>query len=369
MARGAIAYVLAVHRALVVQEGADEHVPRTTPLRHLHEELGARFTPFAGFEMPLQFDGILAEHEAVREAAGLFDVSHMSNLTLPPGDGEALASAVGADVTQLGVGGAKYTVALEDEGTIIDDIIVFRLDNQFHLVPNAGMNEPIADHLEAHGCEVLDRTSDLCILALQGPDTDRILEDTFKLASPGRFQVAPMPDGNGFCSGTGYTGEDGVELVLPHEQAEEVFTRLIDHGVQPCGLGARDTLRLEKGYCLSGNEFDPPVTPVEANLMWTLDLDHDFTGREEVLTRREAGPQRVLAGIKLADKGVPRRDCAVHHDGDPIGRVSSGTMSPTLGTGIALAYLEPEHADPGTDVAVEVRGRELSGTIEEVPFL
>lgn len=363
-----MAYVLSAVRALVASEGTDSSVRRTTPLRHLHEELGARFTNFAGFEMPLQYESILVEHEAVREAAGVFDVSHMSNLTLPPGDAEDLAYALGADTTKLGAGDAVYTVALREDGTIIDDVIVFRLPNRFHVVPNAGMNEPIGDHLTGQGCEVLDRTDDLCLIALQGPDTETVLEDVFELEAPGTFQAREMHDGAGFVSGTGYTGEDGVEFVLEAEHAESIFEQLVDAGVQPCGLGARDTLRLEKGFCLSGNEFDPPVTPVEAGLVWTLDLDRDFVGREEVLTRREAGPQRVLAGIRLDEKGVPRRDCTVLHEGEPVGTVSSGTMSPSLEVGIALAYVEPDVDEPGTEVEVEVRSRALSGHVEEVPF-
>jgi aminomethyltransferase len=355
----------------VAREGADPSTGGTTPLRHLHEDLGARFTDFAGYEMPLQFDGILEEHQAVREQVGVFDISHMSHLTLPPGEAEDLAYGIGADVTKLGAGEAQYTVVLREDGTIIDDVIVYRLPGRLHVVPNAGMNEPVGEHLTEHGCEVLDRTGDLAMLAVQGPEAAATLNEVFDLEVPGRFDVRPMQEdgGPGFVSGTGYTGEDGVELVLEPEQAEDVWTQLVDAGVQACGLGARDTLRLEKGFCLSGNEFDPPVTPVEAGLGWTLDLDHDFVGREEVLTRREAGPEHVLVGVRLDEKGVPRRDCSVSHDSEPVGRVSSGSMSPTLEVGIALAYVEPEVDEPGTDVEVEVRGRTLEGHVAEVPFL
>jgi aminomethyltransferase len=260
---------------------------------------------------------------------------------------------------------------LRDDGTIIDDVIVYRLPNRLHVVPNAGMNEPIGKHLTQHGCEVLDRTGDLAMLAVQGPEAEATLAKVFDLEGPGRFRVEPLHEGEGpgFVAGTGYTGEDGVELVLEPERAEEAFSELVDAGVQPCGLGARDTLRLEKGFCLSGNEFDPPVTPVEAGLVWTLDLDHGFPGREEVLTRREAGPERVLVGVRLDEKGVPRRDCTVLREDEPVGRVSSGSMSPTLEVGIALAYVQPEVDEPGTDVEVEVRGRTLSGHVVEVPFL
>lgn len=319
--------------------------------------------------MPLQFEGILTEHNAVRTHAGLFDVSHMSNLTLPPGDAEPLADAIGADATKLTPGDAKYTVALREDGTILDDLIVFRLPNRFHLIPNAGMNETIATHLTEHGCEVEDRTAGLCILALQGPQAPGLIEKVLNVEPPQRFTVDPLFDEAGFISGTGYTGEDGVEFVLPIEHAEETFQAFIEAGVTPCGLGARDTLRLEKGYCLAGNEFNPPVTPIEAKLTWTLDLDHDFTGRDEILTRREAGPQRVLTGIKLTDEGIPRREATVHHDDEPVGTVSSGTMSPTLETGIALAYVDPAIEEPGTRVTVDIRGSHRAGTITEVPFV
>lgn len=366
---GAIAYVLVLVRGFVAREGQPERARETTPLRPLHEDLGARFTSFSGYQMPLQFEGILAEHEAVRSQAGLFDVSHMSNLTLPPGDAQALADALGADATKLTPGEAKYTLALREDGTILDDLIVFRLPNRFHLVPNAGMNEAIANHLAEHGCEVEDRTRGLCILAVQGPKAPGLIEDVLGIEPPTRFTVESLFDEAGFVSGTGYTGEEGAEFVLPIEHAEETFQALIDAGVTPCGLGARDTLRLEKGYCLAGNEFDPPVTPVEANLVWALDLDHDFTGREEVVTRREAGPQRILTGIKLTEKGIPRREVTVHRGDEPVGTVSSGTLSPTLETGIALAYVDPGVAEPGTDVNLDIRGDPRAGTITEVPFV
>ncbi len=340
----------------------------TTPLRHVHDDLGARFTTFSGYEMPLQYDGIIAEHQAVRDAVGVFDVSHMGNLTLAPGDAEDLAYAVGADATKLSPGEAAYTVALREDGTILDDLIVFRLPNRFHLVPNAGMNGTVAKHLESHGCQVEDRTTGLCILAVQGPQAPDVLQEVVDVDPPGRFEVEPLFDEAGFVSGTGYTGEKGAEFVLPVEHAEDVLADLVEAGVQPCGLGARDTLRLEKGYCLAGNEFDPPVTPVEAKLVWAVDLDRDFVGRDGVLTRREAGPERVLAGIRLDEKGVPRRGCAVFNDEGTVGTVSSGSMSPMLEKGIGLAYVDPSVDEAGTPVEVEVRERRLEGSVEEVPF-
>lgn len=349
---------------------------QTTPLRSLHEDQGAKFTPFAGWEMPLQFSSILAEHEAVRERAGLFDVSHMSNLQVPDTQAKELAAAIGADVTQLAAEKAVYTVILNEDGTILDDLIVFHAGDVFHIVPNAGKNEAVGQRLEEQGCGVADLTHDRCILALQGPDARDVLAEATGLEHPGRFAVRELPEQEGFVAGTGYTGEDGVEFVLDPEHAKALWPDLLDAGAQPAGLGARDTLRLEKGYPLAGNEFDPPVTPVEAQLMWTLDLEHDFVGREEVITRREAGPDRLLAGVRLEDKGVPRRECAVFHEGERVGRVSSGTMSPTLGAGIGLAYLQPDvvaasegEQNGGSDVQIAVRDRHLAARIVEVPFL
>lgn len=342
---------------------------KTTPLHDRHEARGAKFTNFSGYDMPLQFEGILAEHQAVRDHAGIFDVSHMSNLEVPGDEARALAHAIGADVTDMPQGKARYTLSLSGDGTILDDIMVMRLADRFHIVPNAGMNEDVAAALERAGCSVTDRTDELCILAIQGPEAREIIAKTLgedHLAD--RFRVAPL-HGVGLVSGTGYTGEPGVEFIVPSNIAEVAWEKLTEAGVTPCGLGARDTLRLEMGYCLAGNEFDPPVTPVEAGLMWTLDMGHSFTGRDKVETRREAGPETTLTGLRLTDRGIPRRDCPVHLDGQEIGRVSSGTMSPTLKTGIALAYLDPAHTEPGTEVTVEVRGKALAGVVEKPPFV
>lgn len=342
---------------------------KTTPLRARHEALGARFTPFSGYEMPLQFQGILAEHEAVRQHAGIFDVSHMSNLEVPRDQADALSHALAADVTTLDDGAAKYTVCLREDGTILDDLIVFVLPQAFHVVPNAGMNAAVAEAFGQTGCTVRDLTEERCILAVQGPAARGLIEDRLALDNlPGRMQAAHLPDG-GFVAGTGYTGEDGVEFFVEPESAGRILDTLVEAGVTPCGLGARDTLRLEKGFCLAGNEFDPQVTPVEARLLWTVDLGHAFVGRKAVLERKDQGPEKVLAGIRLTDRGVPRRGCRVLASGQAAGTVSSGTMSPTLGDGIALAYLAPDHTDPGTTVTVEVRGRQLAGKVAEVPFL
>ena len=341
---------------------------KTTPLRAQHEALGARFTPFAGFEMPLQYEGILAEHRAVREACGVFDVSHMSDLDVPLEDAEALASALGADVTQLPEGASKYTVLLHEDGTILDDLIVTRLPDRFHLVANAGMNEAVTEVLHAHGCLVGDLTFELCILAVQGPEARAVIEQAVGVdAWAPRFQARPLHGGPGFTSGTGYTGEPGVELVLPIDEAEATLEDLIKAGATPCGLGARDTLRLEQGYALAGNEFDPPVTPVEARLLWTLDLDHPFRGRDAVLARKEAGARQVLTGIRLTERGIPRRGCTVLLGEEEVGTVSSGTMSPSLGEGIALAYLTPAASAPDTNVAVDVGG--LAGIVTRPPFI
>jgi aminomethyltransferase len=352
----------------VANEGASETGP-TTPLAALHEDRGAKFTSFAGWQMPLQFTSILDEHEAVRERVGVFDVSHMGNLEVPDTQAEELASALGADVTELAAERARYTLVLGDEGTILDDVIVFHRGDRFHVVPNAGRNEVVGNRLEDQGGGVADLTRDRCILALQGPEVHETLEEATGLEHPGRFRLTELPEQEGFVSGTGYTGEEGVEFVVDPEHAKALWSDLVDAGADPAGLGARDTLRLEKGFPLAGNEFDPPVTPVEAQMLWAIDLEHDFVGRSEVVTRREAGPERVLTGVKLQEKGIPRRDCPVLHEGDRVGRISSGTMSPSLDVGIGLAYLEPEVAEEGTEIAVEVRERELSALIEEAPFL
>ncbi len=351
------------------------------PLHEVHEAAGARFTEFAGFQMPLQYDSILAEHEAVRTAAGLFDVSHMSNLWLEGDGAEALLSrTVASDPAKVKRGRAQYTVACREDGTIIDDLIFWRLaDGRFHVVPNAGMNETFVDWFGRHAegdVRVLDMSRELCILALQGPKARNILEGAHpEVADVKKFGLKEMEfaAGHGFVSGTGYTGEDGVEFVVPNAAAASCWRHLesvgANAGLVPCGLGARDTLRLEKGFCLAPHEFKGGRSPLEAGLGWVVHWDHEFVGKEALEAQRESGDHDRLVGLKATGRGIPREGCGVTVDGSEVGVVTSGTMSPTLRTGIALAYVRPEAAEPGSDVGVDVRGRSVAAEVVKPPFV
>ena len=293
------------------------------PLHELHAGLGARFVEFAGYEMPLQYSSILEEHRAVRTHAGLFDVSHMSNVWIRgPGATALVSETLTTNPGRLCPGRAAYTTALRDDGTIMDDLLVYKLsDEEYHVVPNAGMNRILTSWLTAHaGSDVAveDATHLYCIFALQGPATREILKEAFPdAAQVKRFAFEELRYGKrkGFVSGTGYTGEDGVEFVVPNDVGVDVFTTLLRHGkdrgLVPAGLGARDTLRLEKGFCLAGHEFEGGRTPLEAGLGWTVAWDHEFVGRaalEQQRANRIIRPQSEYTGprnrrwVPLADR-------------------------------------------------------------------
>lgn len=355
------------------------------PLHALHERLGARFTTFSGFEMPLQYTSIRAEHKAVREAAGLFDVSHMGNLRVEGPDAAALlARATVSRPDELAEGHGVYTVIPDASGHILDDTIVYRIeDDRYYLVPNAGQNEPIAAHLRGLATDgkldahVTDVTRETVILALQGPRSPEILKDAgASVPAEPRFRLHTREVAGQmvWVATTGYTGETGYELFVDARSGAEVHDRLRlageDHALAPVGLGARDTLRLEMGYALAGNEFAGGRTPLEASLGWTVKWDHDFLGRDALERQREQGDHDRLVGLRMLERGIPRPHYPVLDDsGDAVGTVTSGTMSPSLGIGIALAYLPREHSKKGTRLQVEVRGSPMRAEVARPPFL
>ena len=334
---------------------------------------------FGGFEMPIQYAGILQEHHAVRKAAGIFDVSHMSNLWIAGPDAVAtLNQAVVADVSKVPVGGTKYSAILRDDGTILDDLYVFHTPHGYHVIPNAGMNEVVAQRIRGLGkAEVRDETAETSILALQGPNAPAILEQALgrSLVDLKRFHITQAPElgERAFISRTGYTGEDGFELVFPATRAPDVWKNLLDvgktHGLEPCGLGARDTLRLEKGYCLAGNEFAGGRTPLEAGLSWLINWDHEFAGKAPLQQQKQEGPKQKLVGLKVLDKGIPRHGFPVAKDDAEVGTVTSGTMSPSLGHGIALAYVDTAHAKVDTDLSIVIRGKPAAARVVKLPFV
>ncbi|MEA2625453.1 MAG: aminomethyltransferase [Candidatus Binatota bacterium] len=336
---------------------------------------------FAGWEMPVQYSGILGEHRAVRTAAGLFDVSHMGEVELRgAGAIEACQRLATNDVSRLADGDAVYTVLCLPSGGIVDDVIVTRLAADRLLVcVNASNRGKDVAWLREHrrGADVVDRSDELALIALQGPRSADVLRPLAELEVDRlrRFRaregsVAGIPV---LVSRTGYTGEDGFELYVGWHRAEGLWDALLEAGAPcglvPAGLGARDTLRLEKGYALYGNDIDETKTPLEAGLGWVVKLDKgDFVGRDALLRQKRDGLSRSLVGLTMEGAGIPRHGYPILDDGITVGEVTSGTMSPMLGRGIALGYVPAASGGPGTRLAVEIRGRSQAVRVVRPPF-
>ncbi len=344
-----------------------------TPHNDPQAAAGARLVPFAGWEMPVQYaGGIRAEHEAVRTHAGVFDVSHMGEIeTCGPQAAEFLQHLLSNDVRKIPEGGAQYSVLCREDGGIVDDLFTYRLaERHFLTVTNAANHEKDLAHFRRHAegfdVDVNDRADDFAMLAVQGPGARAIVERLTDGHLPSRFHICqrsvagtPM-----LVAGTGYTGEDGVELLVDPERAGDVWDALVDAGVEPAGLGARDTLRLEVNYHLYGNDMDESRNPIEAALGWACKEDTGFVGAEAVRAAREAGPAEKLVAFVLTDGGIARQ-------GNPIaggGVVTSGTMSPSLGVGIGLAYVPVERAAPGTAIEIDVRGKPRAAEVRKKPL-
>jgi aminomethyltransferase len=342
---------------------------REVPLGPLHRRLGARMVPFAGYQLPLQYSSIRAEHQAVRERAGLFDVSHMGEVRVDgPGAPAYLQRLVTNDVGKLEVGQALYTVMCREDGGIVDDLLVYRDPDGYMCVVNAARHDDdltwMRHQLPPSGVELEDQSDQTCLLALQGPLSLQILEplaDGAELAAipyyhhqPGRVLGVPVR-----ISRTGYTGEDGFELYCDREAAEGLFQGILDrgrsHGLLPAGLGARDTLRLEAGFRLYGQDITLDRNPISAGLGWVVKLDKgDFVGRE-ALVQAKAQPQLSFIGLRLLGRGIPRPHQVIQVDGEPIGEVTSGSYGFSVGAGIAMGYVRPGSAPKGSEVEVMLR--------------
>ncbi|MEA3135780.1 MAG: aminomethyltransferase [Thermoplasmata archaeon] len=359
-------------------------MPLRTPLYDAHAALGATFVEFAGYDMPVHYGSIKDEHATVRTAVGLFDVSHMSNLWVTgPKAAAALAKVTPSDPAKVPVGKGKYTVVLREDGTILDDTFYFRVpggtgekaEDKFYVIPNAGRNVDVAAQIAKHtpGVVVKDVTKEWAILALQGPKARDVLAAASVSPPPKFHHLVNMEVAGIFCmvSGTGYTGEKGVELYVPAAGARRVWDHLLKvgaaHGIKPIGLGARDTLRLEKGYCLAGNEFEGGRTPIEAGLEWTMDWSGDFLGKARLMSQKDDPTTDRLIGLVL-EKGIPRHGYPIERTGTDAGKVTSGTQSPTTGKGIALGYVRGG-ADVGEDLQVLVRGKPMPATVAKLPFV
>jgi aminomethyltransferase len=356
-------------------------MPLRTPLYDAHLAAGARMVEFAGWEMPVQYKGVLEEHAAVRERVGIFDVSHMGEVTVEgPRALETAQRLVTNDLAKCSPGQAQYNALCNERGGVIDDIIVYRFSSErLFICVNASGREKDFEWMRAHagnGAAVGQRSDDWAQIAIQGPKAPQLVD---LLSSPGvidlgyyHFREASVAGVPGcIVARTGYTGEDGFEVFVPPDGARKVWDELLERGAVPCGLGARDSLRLEVAYRLYGNDMDEEHTPLEAGLGWIVKLDKQggFVGSEALQRQKREGLKRRLAGFKLTGKGIARHGYPALHDGRRVGEVTSGTMSPVLKEPIGLAYLPAALAAIGTAFDVEIRGKPVPAVVVKTPFI
>ncbi len=358
---------------------------KKTPLYPLYKEFGAKTIDFGGWDMPVQFSGIKEEHEAVRKNAGIFDVSHMGEIVVKGEKSlEFLQKMMTNDFSRLKVGGALYTAMCYENGGVVDDLLVYKLnEEEYFLVVNAANIEKDFDWLNEHaseGVEVEDVSDQYALIAIQGPKAQTILQEISKnadLNDIGFFKFRQDVDLDGahaLVSRTGYTGEDGFEIYCHKDDAEKLWRALLeigkDEGIVPCGLGARDTLRFEAALPLYGQELSPEITPLEAGIGFAVKLnkEDDFIGKEALKKQKEQGVDRKIAGVEMIDRGIPRTGYRVFSDNKEIGHVTSGTQSPTLKKNIGLVLIESNYIEDGNEVEIEVRKKRLKAKIIQTPF-
>jgi aminomethyltransferase len=340
---------------------------RQTPLHDRHVALGARMVPFAGWDMPVQYEGVIAEHWAVRTDAGVFDVSHMGEIEVEgPHARDLLQATLSNDVDRLEPGRAQYTLLTTETGGIIDDLIVYRLDaHRYLLVVNAANTEAALDWLKEHelrGSDVRDVSHEYGLLAVQGP---RALERLgLEQAKAFTFAMGEIDGVEVMINRTGYTGEEGVELACMADDAAELWDAVLARGVVPCGLGSRDTLRLEVCYPLHGNDIGPRWDAVSSGLGWACALDTDFTGVERLREVKERGPEQKLVPFVMTEKAIPRQSMPIEGGGI----VTSGSLSPMLDVGIGLGYVPAELSKRGTELVIDVRGRPRAAEVAKKPI-
>jgi aminomethyltransferase len=358
---------------------------RQPPLNEVHEARGAESTGFGGWEMPVEFDSIRAEHESVRASAGKFDISHMGEIEVSGPDSEELMGRLTTNnVSALDSGNAQYAMITDSEGVILDDTVLYRLpegrDAEFLFIPNAGHDEEMEERWTSHRDEwdldatVANRTEDYAMFAVQGPDAPTLVADAVgdeSLTDLSRFSATATTVAGTEClvARTGYTGEDGFELVCPWAGAAAVWDVF---ECQPCGLGARDTLRIEAGLLLSGQDFDSeenPRNPYEAGVGFGVDLDTEFVGRDALASVAESGPDEQFVGFELEERGVPRHGYDILSGDEQIGMVTSGTMAPSLSVPVGMGYVPAAYAEPDTEIAVRIRGESKEARIRALPFI
>ena len=356
---------------------------KRTPFYAIHQQLGAKIVPFGGFEMPVQYTSIIEEHKAVRESVGVFDVSHMGEFTVKGKNAQKFLQTVTVnDVAKLSIGEAQYSAMCNEEGGIIDDLLVYRIqEEQFMVVVNASNIDKDFEWMKRHlvpHVEFSDDSDAIALLAVQGPQSKSTLQKIVSLDLTNlhyyHFGCGKIGGVDATISRTGYTGELGYEIYFPAAHAEQVWRLIFDAGkefnIKPVGLGARDTLRLEMGYCLYGNDIDQTTNTLEAGLGWITKLNKgEFEGKSVLMKVKSEGLKRKLVGIRIEEKAVPRHGYAIQVDGAPVGSVTSGTFSPSLEKGIAMGYVTIANAAVGAAVSIDVRGRGVVGKITALPFL
>ncbi len=348
-----------------------------TPLFEEHVRLGARTVPFAGWEMPVQYTGVIEEHNAVRQHAGMFDVSHMGRFEILGADAGRYARYICTwDMTRLAPGEGHYAAACNESGGILDDVYVFCLSPERYLIVVNAANAPkmwrwMSDHTSGFDVQLLNRHEATAMIAVQGPEAiEKMGGDFVRAIKPRHCAETDWRGDRLFASRTGYTGEDGMELIIGAEAAVDLWRELLEAGVVPCGLGARDTLRLEAALLLYGNDMDEATNPFEVGLEWALSLDDeaDFLGRAALERIATEGVKRDLVCLRALGRGVMRHEHPILHDGERVGVVTSGTFSPTLAVSIGMGFVPPELTAEGTCFDIDVRGKMLPAEIVQRPF-
>ena len=356
---------------------------KNTALSHIHEALGAKMVPFAGYNMPVSYEGVTAEHETVRNAVGVFDVSHMGEFLITGPNALALIQKVTSnDAAKLVDGQAQYSCFPNADGGIVDDLIVYRLEaEKWLLVVNASNIEKDWNWISTHNtmnAEMKNLSEGYSLLAIQGPKAVESMQSlTSTDLSEIKFYTFKVADFAGIdhviISATGYTGSGGFEIYCKNDQVEQVWTSVLaagaDFGIKPIGLAARDTLRLEMGYCLYGNDIDDTTSPLEAGLGWITKFTKDFVNSDNLKAQKEAGITKKLVGFELNERGIPRQGYdIVTEDGTVIGNVTSGTMAPSVNKGIGMGYVTKALSAPGTEIFIQIRKKQVPATVVKLPF-
>lgn len=353
-------------------------------LNDVHESLGAKMVPFAGYNMPVRYSSDIEEHNTVRDAVGIFDVSHMGEfLVSGPHALELIQKVTSNDASKLEVGKAQYSCLPNDQGGIVDDLLVYKIrEEEYMLVVNASNIDKDWNWISQYnsrGATMKNISDDFSLFAVQGPKATQVLQKLTSVdLSTIKFYTFEVGDFAGIehviISATGYTGAGGFEIYLHNRDAEKAWHKILkageEFGIKPIGLGARDTLRMEMGYCLYGNDIDDSTSPLEAGLGWITKFTKDFVNSDALQHQKQQGVEKKLVGFKMLDRGIPRHDYEIQDGtGRTIGRVTSGTMSPTLSQGIGLGYVETQSSSPGTEVFIAVRNKKLKAQVQKLPLI